>query len=384
MLQQNIELSLKNAGQQAWKRHTKSIVVPSPQTCVEDLVYCIRTNPKKLEKRIKRLRFCLKSFSNLPVELRERAESTISEFEPQIVNNDNGINEEYFRQLHSIEEFFLTSSTTSVPFFIESDLDPANALFNDELKKSVNADGNVYKTFAYVAVIALSLMKSIVDKSHQDYETKQAVKDMKIVFKGGASMGHFLLREPTIWNSLSSDEQEYVNSSFIKGGDNDTSLSFEQNVSDELRRTLLHSYMEIVANMMEVFRVDRLVKKYIRQTERNSIVCFGDEFFIQASKRRSYDIVDYAEGIKTLSFRRDVQKQNLYFTHSHCSFDTRDGRSDFYLSRVKAAFQVYSADSMTRWNKKISCNAECLDVSVATSKDVRPFMAVYTHARFLA
>lgn len=375
--------SLKNAADMAWKINYESIVTISPETCIEDLIYCIRTNPKKLAKRIKRLTFCLKCFTDIPESMKQRAESTIAEYSPNIVSNNQGFNEEYFRQLHSIEEFFCTSTDTKIPFFIESDSDPANALFNEELKKCVNGDGEVYKIFSLVAVVALAMMKSSMDKSCEDAYTKQAVRDMKLVFKGGAAMGHFLFRDPQIWERLSVDDQEYVKSSFINGGDNDTSLIFTNEVDDESRGYLLQSYMNHVSEVLKVFRVEKLVKKYIRQAENNTVVCFGDEYFIQASKRRSYDIIDYVEGIKTISFHKKMSKSNLYFTHSKCSFDTRDGRSDFYLSRIKAAFQVYSTNSLAIWNKKISCNAECLDVSVATSKDVRPFTAKYTCVRLL-
>lgn len=368
---------LRYVASMAWKAEVQSIVTISPETCIEDLIYCIRTNPKKLSKRIKRLEFCLRCFADISDSLKQQAEKTISEYKPKILTNNQGFDEEYFRQLHNIEEYFCTSTDTKVPFFIESDQEPANVLFNDELKKCINADGKVYKIFSQVAVIALAMMKSDMDNSFEDDNIRMAVKDMKIVFKGGAAMGHFLLRDPKIWETLSQQEREYVDSTFINGGDNDTSLVFTNDVDDELRGLLLRGYMNYVANVMSEFQVDKLMKSYVRQAELNTIVCFGDEFFIQATKRRSYDIVDYVEGIKTLAFDKTMPKSNLYFTYSKCSFDTRDGRSDFYLSRIKSAFQVYSTNSIARRNKKISCNAECLDVSVATTKDVRPFTAKY-------
>ena len=383
MRQMNVNMQrLRTAAEISWKVECESIVTISPETCIEDLIYCIRTNPKKIAKRIRRLEICMKYFPNISDSLKQRGIETIAEFGSNATSDVDGLDEEYFTQLHNIEEFLCTSTDTKIPFFIESDSDPANTLFNEQLKKFVNCDGQVYKIFAQVVVIALSLMKSTMGKSYDDEYTKQAVRDMKIVFKGGAAMGHFLFREPKIWETMSVEDQEYVNSSCINGGDNDTSLVFENDVDDDLRGSLLQCYMTHVAEVLSVFRVEKLVQKYIRQAESNAIVCFSDEFFIHSCKRRSYDIVDFVEGIKTLSFHKHISKSNLYFTHSKCSFDTRDGRSDFYLSRIKAAFQVYSTNSLSRWNKKISCNAECLDVSVATSKDVRPFIAVYTHVNF--
>ena len=116
--------------------------------------------------------------------------------------NDD-IDEEYFLHLHNIEEYLCSKSETKKPFFIESDSDPANILFNEELKKKMNADGKVYKSFTQVAVIALFLMKRYIKQSDKDIYTKNTVQNMKIVFKGGAAMGHFLFQDPKVWHYLS-------------------------------------------------------------------------------------------------------------------------------------------------------------------------------------
>lgn len=379
MPQIDVELAnnLKELANIAWKVEYDNVVTLSAETCVEDLIYCIRTNPKKLQKRIKRLKFCIGCFENIPEKLKIRARNTINEYSSKIVMNDD-IDEEYFLHLHNIEEYLCSKSETKKPFFIESDSDPANILFNEELKKKMNADGKVYKSFTQVAVIALFLMKRYIKQSDKDIYTKNTVQNMKIVFKGGAAMGHFLFQDPKVWHRLSEKDKEYVMTSFIKGGDNDTSLVFTKDVDDNIRGMLLNEYMKFVRNVMTIFHIEKMINSYILETEKSIIKCFADEYFIHKSKRKSYAIVDYVDGIKTIKYNNDISKSILYFTHSKCSFDTRDGRSDFYLSRVKAAFKAYSLESITKWNKKISCNAECLDVSVATSKDVRPFVASYT------
>jgi hypothetical protein len=357
----------------------KYIVTLSAETCIADLIYCIRTNPKKLAKRMKRLEFCLKCFPNIPDVLKQSALMTIAEYSPKINNTDDGFDAEYFQILHNIEEFLRTDTDTNVPFFLESDPDPANVLFNDELKKSINHDGYVYSVFAKVAVIALSLMKiNVKNNIDMNADLQKIIQDVKIVFKGGAAMGHFLFQGSHIWDTLSNKDKDYVISSFIKGGDNDTSLVFSDDVDDTIRGLVLQLYMRFVNQVVLTFDIQNLIQDYIQSAEQMTIKCFGDEYFVCAENRRSYEIVDYIDGIKTLKYDSNKPKSCLYSTHSKCSFDTKDGRSDFFLSRIKIAFQVYSEDSIAKWNKKISCNAECLDVSVATSKDVRPFVSTYT------
>lgn len=377
-----IEHNLKTLADISWKVEYENIVTLSAETCIEDLIYCIRTNPKKLQKRINRLKFCLKCFKDIPKLLKERANKTIIEYSSKISLNDD-FDKEYFLHLHNIEEYLCSKSDTKVPFFLESDSDPANILFNEDLKKKMNADGKVYKIFTKVAVISLALLKKSIKQSDKDLSTKKIYQNMKIVFKGGAAIGHFLFQNPKVWNQLSDKDKEYVMTSFIIGGDNDTSLVFTKDVDDNIRGIILNEYMTFVKNVMNIFHIEKLVNDYILEAEKSIIKCFGDEYYIQKSKRQSYTIVDYVDGIKTINYNYSISKGNLYFTHSKCSFDTKDGRSDFYLSRVKSAFQAYSLDSITKWNKKISCNAECLDVSVATSKDVRPFIATYSHLSHL-
>jgi len=119
--------------------------------------------------------------------------------------------------ISTIESMF---ENTSADFYksaglFDEKVSIAKTAFNDQAKNVVNATGNVYDIMSMVAIISMDIFKNC---SHEERGLrKEMMIGMKLVFKGGASIGKYLFADPK-------SAFEY----FIKGGDNDTCIVFSE------------------------------------------------------------------------------------------------------------------------------------------------------------
>jgi hypothetical protein len=228
-------------------------------------------------------------------------------------------------------------------------------MFNDRAKNVVNATGEVYDILSMVAIIAMDIFKCCTIKEHG--LRKEMTTGMKLVFKGGASIGKYLLVD-------TESAFEY----FIKGGDNDTCIVFSK--VDSLyspgaihaeQRDLLKMYMRIVYDVVRDYQIEQIISPHIQKMH-EKIIQFGDDVYVvRKGKMSSFEVVTACVVEDEVYQTRNtfLKPTHIYNTLTSMDFAGNGLRAVFHLGRIKAAFVVTDCN-----DKVVKINSELLDVAV--------------------
>ena len=264
--------------------------------------------------------------------------------------------------------------------------------FNNFCKDILNDDGMVYNICTYISIIAL---KEIIDYKAQSTSPIYDIllNSAQLVFKGGASIGKFILLDnKDLWNKLSDEEKKFANHNFIKGGDNDTTIKFNKDKLKQFLQTnnnytisdinkqiqkFIFVLSSILQHLIEKYKVRNIIEKYILNIN-NSIYTYADNDFIFLDRTsKSYAIIEDqidSEYLRKINFNFNYDMNQIYNSTSYVEFINKNNQNfKFYLTRIKCGFLTEQLIPNTllinNENNKIkkikaNCYAECLDISI--------------------
>lgn len=342
------------------------MLVMDLKSTIMDAAFCLSVTDNKLIKRIKRLELLLFSCQNIKQVLGNDYNYVYEIYHASLVKRDNNairqadnINEESIRDLFTKKE---------VGFFI------ANGLFDEQstslkpyfdgiAKDIVNETGEVYDIMSKVVMIAFSRFVSV--RRAKDSIAFYLVKDCDLVFKGGASIGKYLLRD------LTKTRAKDIFEVFVSKGDNDTSIKFKplDMFSDYdvyvTQKTLMDEFIQHIGFVVEDFRVEELLARWIEPVLGHRVDVVGKSFVYESGNSRNFCIDPYIQidgkELNRIRFT-SLSAKSLYFTTNVLDFSVRGIRSNFYLGRMKYAFTLRGLEP----GEKITVNSELLDVSIMT------------------
>ncbi len=370
----------RNVAYETFKAHSNlkdSLCVYSHDTIINDLVLCLSAGTHKMEKRIARLEFCLKFLDRVSDPVREagneilgRCRATHDDF---VLIEDLNLDKllTYKKKMNAV---FPTAGT--VPFEA-----PVNIDFHNHTKSVLNNNGYVYDIFTNIIIISFAhLRKSILRSGHENAKT--LMQDAKLVFKGGAAIGKFVLSKPEILATMTDEEKEFLDSNFIRGGDNDTTVKFSNKsnlpsyiINAEIE-ALLKMLMSVVLFNIEYYNVQEIIKKELQKVVKSTFEYRGEYFEFQSRESKNFEIMDLKNNTSTINYTSE-KKSQLFYTFSKLEFMNGDLHTEFFLGRIKAAFTATMCNpmhnvvvdgeeddfSMIEFGNAISTYGELLDIT---------------------
>jgi hypothetical protein len=264
--------------------------------------------------------------------------------------------------------------------------------FHGMCTKAINKDGDVYDLMMKVAIIAFARLLS----SKEAYETKTCATELlsgaQLIFKGGAAIGKFLFERTPFWNRLTKDQQDEIRSSFILGGDNDTSIYFinmKQVTKKYREEKVSKAIAEIASRMQQMlwdtcqeFEIEQLLSVHSDNATQNPIPFAGHEFGLttreatgfQLKEVDSYEVDEFEmvchedsneefewiekPTILCLAPYADYIPSQVFTTQSTVEFNIRNLGVKFELVRAKLGFRATCNDMM------VNTYSELLDISL--------------------
>ena len=354
-------------------------VVLTPESSILDIVQCLESNPAcKTEKRFNRLKFLMKFFGRtLTTETIDRIANVVMLLESVSDDEEAGVltldqlkadiqksKSLVFNKLSPTEKF--------VPSLVQH--------FHNECKSAVNHDGYVYDVFTAVATI--SLQELLSGHSRKSALRQMLLSKAKLIFKGGASIGKFLFESnKDLWESMTSEDQAFVKSNFINGGDNDTGLSFDigedsgysaAELNDEIG-SILYDLQFITMENVKRYHVEEIISQYLDSVVDRTFQFDDQKFSFDNRKACSFAVVEKNE-LQNEIIPVSNESERVFGSVSYLEFmDANGSMIKFFLGRIKAAFTAFSADASVVLN----CYAECLDISATCVGSAVRFNAQY-------
>lgn len=379
---------------------TDRFLTMSHDSCMLDLIQCLESTANKREKRLKRAQFLMRVLDNsIAQETKDRFTRVVNSFE-EIVQEETqedvpdadqqlrGLIDSIARDEDMSEGLIFKKFSSTEPFTV-----PVTQKFHDFCKTRLNSDGFVYDIFTNIAVISFKelTIKAMADAGSSKLR-RTLLSTATLIFKGGASMGKFLfMADEELWYSLSEEDKEFVRENFINGGDNDTSIAFHTQPTDEWScedinqeiGSILYDMEGVVLGNVAKFGVEGIIKEHIEATVEGVMEFAEKQFSFSHREASSFAIVEKSEThVECLSL--DNTKQALFGSISYLEFDNQNKEKvKFYLGRIKAGFIVSLEDGVPNVEGlRFNCYAECLDISACCIDSAHPFDAQYCGVSF--
>jgi hypothetical protein len=359
----------------------KRFCIFSPESVILDICQCIEATDTKLEKRLRRLTFLIRVFRDNQVPLnRETLQRAMRVIHDKILLTavDAPV-----QGVAPIDDLF----NVSVDIIRENGLfddmvDDPKTPFNRHCTKTFNQSGCVYESSACFAVIAFFIYYHVSRFICSELEWK-LLSEAKLVFKGGAAIGKYLLRN----FDLSPEDREHVRRMFIQGGDNDTSLCLtnlpDRETKDKLNeihscsKNLLRRYINCVSAVMNFFQADLLFRNETRAVI-NSNMAEQPDFSFNDSVVQSFELKPYTtvDGERYSKFYTISEPKSIYSSLTTLDFRYHASRTTFFLGRLKKSFLAVRGD------QRASINSEIFDCSVISPLCVSIYDPTYVRKTY--
>lgn len=342
---------------------------------VLDLIQCIEFTANKRNKRLRRMSYLAKILN-----LSEQVQQKVLDIQTRnFEDNSEGIVtlesvDTLIEQQECIGSKFHRNEVT-VPF-----KQPIVQHFHNACKDALNDDGKVYDIFTCVAIIAF--YELVISIQNSSTLRSQLLSTATLQFKGGASVGKFLLKSNVkLWNNLNEEDKKFAIDNFIRGGDNDTSVNFHyqpnehhcMGVINEEIGSIMFDLSVIMIKVISEFNVADIMSQQFHQVENTEIKFDGTNFALESRMAKSFAVIDLEDNI--LECVPTFPKQNqLFNTTSYLEFLNQNRNLvKFFLTRIKAGFRAVNKDL----GLTVNCYAECLDISGCCIDSAYVFKSTY-------
>lgn len=340
----------------------------SVESAIADICQCIVNNTEKREKRIKRVQLIHQIYQSQGYEFAPEVVemmnyvTTLPVDESTSTLSDAQLMEKLVLELNHENDFV----NGQLIFDVSGEFVPPVAkAFHSHCTKEINKYGDVYDIMSKVGMITLALLVSSQTESECERELLSGVQ---LIFKGGAALGKFLFQKQSWWNTLTVDQQKEIQTSFILGGDNDTSFYFSNAKEVTKRYGLEHVSQQITAvsektdtilsMVCEEFCISDLISNHSQMLAKESIFTFGGESFNFQSRKASGFCLTKVDATKMSLTPHQRPESHVFTTQSRVEFTVGDKTVKFELVRAKLGF--------TANLQKLQLNtySELLDISL--------------------
>lgn len=345
----------------------------SIESAIADMCQCIMYNTDKREKRIKRIELIMHALNKVNYTLSSDIIVLVEACKLQPIQDDLQLtNEELISKLRNELSKHVDSENSKLYFQTEKWEPPISKQFHGICTKSINGDGDVYDIMTKIAIIAFSRL--LTENSDYDVCTSKLLACAQLIFKGGAAIGKFLFQRQPFWNRLSKELQDNIISSFILGGDNDTSIYFPDMANivkdfgiDKVSQTIVKISKELNTILWNTCNDFNLSEVLTNHSERfiHSMIKFAEcDFNISARKAKGFQLFEVesspnAPTILCLSPFIERKALQVFTTHSKVEFIVgEDKLIRFELVRAKLGFTSTGEDL------SVNTYSELLDISL--------------------
>lgn len=350
-----------------YARSNARCVTMTPESVVSDIIQCLTNNRSKHTKRINRVKFMMKTYGHvISAETTESLREVLQKVKTTGQTDDMESLDALIAEL-SIERVPAgTPILFNKPEPNEKFSPPKKQVLHDACKKIVNRDGFVYNVFTAIAVISYKQLLKMPDQSSI---REMLLSRSKLVLKGGAAIGKFLFKaNNAIWNSLSEEDKQFVETNFINGGDNDMSIAFS-NISTEYDvevvnneiGSMTYDLQACVLKNVLAYNVHSIIEDYLKEVNSSSATYGGETFAFCGREADSFAIADKNSKQNEIIFMGDKPRQ-IFGSLSYLEFYASETEKvKFHLARIKAAF---TATMVGNAKVKANCYSELLDISI--------------------
>jgi|LauGreDrversion4_2_1035121.scaffolds.fasta_scaffold139576_2 hypothetical protein len=340
----------------------------SVESAISDICQCIINSTEKRDKRIKRIRLIMQVYQSMGYEFTSEILEMVSEVESLPVENvtSDASDAELIATLTSELNHEDGFKNGKLFFTINGQWAPPLAkAFHGHCTKQINKDGDVYDIMTKVGTITLAKLVA----SHATSPCEQELLACaQLIFKGGAALGKFLFQNQTWWGRLTPDQQKEIQSSFILGGDNDTSIYFA-NVKEITKRYGLGHVSETIAQIAEKtdnilsvvceeYNLRQLLSLHSKSMQTESMFTFaGQEFNFQLRQASGFRLTKEDAVTMCLTPHQRPQSQ-VFTTQSRVEFTVGEQTVKFELVRAKLGFASHSQ------GLRLNTYSELLDISL--------------------
>ena len=365
----------------------------SIESALSDLCQCAVNNTDKRAKRINRISMIADIYQQFGYEFSPDLLETIEMVKLLPVQDEQ--EQTPAEKLAKLQqELSNEAETQNGKIYFETGewVPPVVKNFHGMCTKAINKDGDVYDLMMKVAIIAFARLLS----NKQAYETDQCAIELlagaQLIFKGGAAIGKFLFERAPFWNRLTKDQQDEIRSSFILGGDNDTSIYFinmKKLTKKYGEATVSKAVVEIASRMQQTlwetcqeFKIEQMLSVHSDNAAKDPIPFAGHEFALttrqatgfQLKEVDSYELdefemVSHEESneefewvekptMLCLAPYNDHAPSQVFTTQSKVEFSIKDKCVKFELVREKLGFRATCKDM------NINTYSELLDISL--------------------
>lgn len=352
----------------------------SIEAALMDMCQCVLYNTDKREKRMKRIQLLIQLYTSWGYQFDEElsdyveyalAQEIVESTEKQPIEMLTALQDELNTDVESNNGIIYFDASVWSP--------PVSKNFHGSCTKFINQNGDVYDIMMKVAVIAFSCLLQADEMYTHQQCTIQLLAGAQLIFKGGAAIGKFLFQQHPIWNTLSDAHKDEIMSSFIQGGDNDTSIYFANMkgvVKEHGNEKVSESIAEIASRLdkllfaiCEEFKISEMLSEHSARMIRSPISFADCDFDVSIRKTKgfrltqveSYDDDEFviAEKAMCLTPHDDRNESQVFTTQSKVEFAIKPSKiAKFELVRAKLAFTAKHADT------EVSTYSELLDISI--------------------
>lgn len=372
----------------------------SIEAALYDMCQCVIYNTDKREKRIRRINQLIKYyeayghvFSDNLLDFVE-----IASAQPIAKETAAATSAELLTSLRT-ELANDANSVDGIVYFDISDnwSPPVQKAFHGSCTKFINQDGDVYDIMSQVAIIAFCALLQDDALFANDDCGAELLSGAQLIFKGGAAIGKFLFQKHPIWDQLTDAEKTDIFTSFISGGDNDTSIYFAnmktvakkhqpEQISQAIRQ-MSSRLNEILFQVCEEFQVVKLLSKHSTQMVQSQIEFAECAFDMSIRKTKGFQLTNVdahcEDGFDVIDERmalipyKERKSSHVFTTQSKVEFQIgTDKLAKFELIRAKLAFMA-KCDDMS-----VGTYSELLDISIGYPESSSLFPKQWTSVQF--
>lgn len=340
----------------------------SVESAIADICQCIIINPEKREKRINRVHLIRQIYQSKGYEFSPEVVEMMNQAVSLLVDSSTSTpsDAQFMEKLVSEQNYENNFPNGQLIFKISREyVPPVVKAFHGHCTKEINKYGDVYDIMSKVGLITLARLVSSQTESECERELLSGVQ---IIFKGGAALGKFLFQKQPWWNTLTIEQQKEIQTSFILGGDNDTSFYFS-NVKEVTKRYgLEHVSQQIVqistktdtilSMVCEEFCIMNLISNHSQMVVNDSIFTFGGEQFDFQLRQASGFRLTKVDATRMSLTPHQRPWSHVFTTQSRVEFTVCEKTVKFELVRAKLGFTAISQ------KLRLNTYSELLDISL--------------------
>lgn len=380
-LQTDLGIDVVPANGLAGRAFTARFGTLSIESAVADLCQCVLNNPEKRDKRLRRISMLVDTYQEFGYQFTAdilEAIDMVSCLPLQETEEKSAVEQIEMLQRETAHENVADQNGVIYFEIAEEWVPPIAKHFHSVCTKAINKDGDVYDIMLKVGIIAFARLLASKQVEDTNPCVVQLLSGAQLIFKGGAAIGKFLFEQTSFWNRLSTDQQNKIRSSFIFGGDNDTSLYFLNMKEVELQyggNAVSEAVVEIASCLQQViwdtcqeFHIDRMLTIHSQFAVQDTILFAECEFKVNNRKAAGFRLtelievddheVDEQPSWLCLTPYENHKPSQVFTTQSKVKFSVGDKVVKFELVRAKLGFCATCDDI------SVNTYSELLDISL--------------------